>query len=100
MERGLKQESPKKSKASLFHSIKVIEVNKIWLWPVRFVFLVIAFYFAYIVYGACSEQTFSARGNSYSFSEDPVFFTIMVILFFLISISFFEQSFKVSVKKT
>jgi hypothetical protein len=82
-------------KKPLFHTPKIWKVNAKWVWPIRILLLCAAWYFAQKTYYSYSAGVIDGRYQDYTLENSPIFFSLMLILYFLTAIGAVWQSFRV-----
>jgi hypothetical protein len=82
----------------IFHAPKIWVVKRGLVWPIRIILYLVASYFLYKFYVTYTSGIVYSRRNSYTVEEAPIFWGIMLILYFLVVVGSIWQSFRVKTK--
>ena len=82
-------------KKPLFHTPKVWTVGPRWVWPIRILLFCVAGYFAREIYYAYSTGVIHGKHQDFLLDDSPIFFGVMLILYFGIVTGAIWQSFRV-----
>lgn len=85
-------------KKPLFHTPKIWIVESGWVWPIRTLLICVALYFAHKIYISYSAGVIHGRRQDYLLADSPIFFWVMLILYFGIVTVAIWQSFRVRKK--
>lgn len=82
----------------IFHAPKIWMVKRGLVWPIRITLYLVAFYFLYECYVTYTSGIVDSRRNVYTVEEAPIYWGIMLILYFLVAVGSIWQSCRVKSK--
>lgn len=85
-------------KKPLFHTPKIWAVNSGLVWPIRVLLICVASYFIHKIYFAYRTGIIHVRRQDYLLADSPIFFWVMLILYFGVVTGAIWQSFRVRKK--